>query len=170
MARMIAGIHPLLKAKGYRRRKGQDQDERAFELPQQKAQGAQARRILDAVGAHGGKLRSRPLRRESPKSRTQRRRQCGSILVPVARVTRHVCHGLPPASGMGRCHAQTQSHHGSGQRADPGRQRHGKRTPNTPTTNAEWDISSTIASGISAPTAEVAAEVSAAWFGRAFVT
>lgn len=112
----------------WRRSAHRDSRQRAFELAQQKPQCAQARGILDAVGAHGGKLRSRPFRREAVKFHPQRGRQGGGVVVPVARGTRSVGHGLPPASVMNR-RAWAPSYHGSEQRADPGRQSHGERTP-----------------------------------------
>ena len=48
------GVHPLLEHQRDRGGEGQDEDERAFELAQQQPQRAQARRVLDAVGADAG--------------------------------------------------------------------------------------------------------------------
>ena len=66
-----AGVHPLLQHQRDRGGESQDEDERAFELAQQQPQRAQARRILDAVGADQAKLLGGSIGRQAARARLQ---------------------------------------------------------------------------------------------------
>jgi hypothetical protein len=72
----------LLQDQGDDRRKGQDQDQRAFELAEQQSQCRQPWRFFDAVRANGSKLRFCLTRRQAARRRAEVRRQCVGIKRP----------------------------------------------------------------------------------------
>ena len=66
-----ACVHPFPQCQRNCRAEDENEDERAFELPQQQAQGAQPARVLDAVGANSAKLLGGIFGRQAPRARAQ---------------------------------------------------------------------------------------------------